>query len=137
MSATYSRKKVSALTCYVEEHQHESSAEQKSCPQLLLGGGNPPRSPATRQSGTLCPPLAGACELSHYAILHQTPQQYLLQRRVQCPICDSLRPFKLKRGKNIRRAEALTKPILAVRKEVVAIQEGNKLTVHDGFYNLR
>ena len=136
MSATYSRK-VSAPARYLEEHHHESIAEQKSCPQLLLGGGDPPGSPETQQSGTLWPPLAGACELSHYAILYQTPSNIYCNDGYSAGICDRLRPFELKCGKKISSAAALTKPIQAVRKEVVVIHEGNKLTVHDGFHNLR
>ena len=128
--------RVLALARYLEEHRHVLGALQKFCPQTWLGDGGPPGSHATRQSGMLWHPFAGACGLFHYAIFDQTPQHYPLQRWVHSR---RFRPSAFIRAEarwEISRDAALTEPILTVRKEVVAIQEGKKLTVHDGFHDL-
>ena len=69
-----------------------------------------------------------------YPIKH--PSNIYCNDGYSAAVCDCLCPFVLKRGKNISRAAALMKPIPAVRKEMVAIQEGNKLIFHDDLHNL-
>ena len=126
-----------ALARYLEDHQHESSAEQKSCPNWFLEVAIHQVVP---QPGNQEPRGPRLLELVNYPTMRYSikrPSNTYCNDGYSAAVCELLRPFVLKRGKNISSAAALTKPILAVRKEMVAIQEGNKLTVHDGFHNLR